>query len=104
MKIGTASHGNMEQEKQRVIHVSEFTYRSSFHFWMEFQVPVAVGESGDGNNLQCVDPCAKLEEINNFHVAYSQLCLGEHREISIESVYPQEKNAVRGPRSSLLHR
>ncbi len=71
---------------------------------MEFQVPVAVGESGDGNDLQCVDPCAKLEEINNFNVTYSQLCLDEHREISMRSVCPQERNAVHGPRSSLLHR
>jgi len=72
---------------------------------MEFQVPLAVGESGDGDDLQCVDPRAKLEEINNFNVTYSQLCLDEHREISmIGSVYPQEKTAVHGPKSSLLHR
>jgi hypothetical protein len=83
-----------------VIHVSD---RLSFLFWMEFQVPVAVGESDDGNDLQCVDPHAKLEEINNFNVTYSQLRLDERREISIGSVYPQEKIAVHGPRSSLLH-
>lgn len=76
----------------------------SILFWMEFQVPVTVGESGDGNYLQCVDPLAKLEEIDNFDVTYSQLCLDEHREISIRYVYPQEKTAVHGPRSSLHHR
>jgi hypothetical protein len=47
---------------------------------MEFQVPVAVGESSDGSDLQCVDPGAKLENVNNFNVTYSQLCLDEHRE------------------------
>lgn len=73
---------------------------------MEFQVPVTVGESDDGEDLQCIDPRAKLEEINNFNVTYSQLCLDEHpsKEISIGSARPQEKNAVHGPRSSLLHR
>lgn len=86
-----------------MIHVSEFTYKLSFLFLMEFPVSLAVGESGDGNDLQCVDPRAKLEEINNFNVTYSQLCLDEHREISNGSVYPQEKNAVHGPRSSLFH-
>jgi hypothetical protein len=91
----------IEQEKHRE------TFRSllieSFLFWMEFHVPLAVGESGNGNDLQCVDPRAKLEEINNFNVTYLQLCLDEHREISIRSVCPQEKNAVHGPMSSLLH-
>lgn len=46
---------------------------------MEFQVSVAVGESGDGNDLQCVVPGAKMEDINNFHITYSQLCLDGHR-------------------------
>ena len=46
---------------------------------MEFQVPVAVGESGNRSDLQCVDPRAKLEEINNLHVTHFQLCLDEHR-------------------------
>ena len=64
---------------------------------MEFQVPAAVGESGDGNDLQCVDPRAKLEDINNFNVTYSQLCLDEHREISIGSVHPQEKTRYVDP-------
>ena len=64
---------------------------------MEFQVPVAVGESGNRSDLQCVDPRAKLEEINNLHVTHFQLCLDEHREISIGSVYPQEKKCYVDP-------
>jgi len=44
------------------------TYRLIFLFWMEFQVPLAVGESGDGNDLQFVDSRAKLEEVNNLNV------------------------------------
>jgi len=64
---------------------------------MEFQVPVAVGESGDGNDLQCVDPRAKLEEIHNLYVTYSQLCLDKHREISIGSVYFQERTRYMDP-------
>ena len=69
------------RQTQRVIHVSELLIvvdQAVFLFCVEFQVPVAVGESDDGNDLQCVDPRAKLEEINNFNVTYSQLCLVEH--------------------------
>lgn len=59
---------------------------------MEFQVPLAVGESGDGSDFQCVDPRAELEKIDNFNVTYSQLRLDEHhRKISIGFVYPSEE-------------
>jgi hypothetical protein len=34
----------------------------------EFQVPLGVGESRHGNDLECIGPCAKLEEIDNFIV------------------------------------
>jgi hypothetical protein len=89
----------MASEKHRVIHVSKFTYRLTFYsgIWIEFQVPFAICESGGGNDLECVDPRAKLEEINNFNVAYSQLCLEKHREISIGSVYTQEKKWYMDP-------
>jgi hypothetical protein len=34
----------------------------------DFKVPLAVGEINELDYLECVDPCAKLKEINNFKV------------------------------------
>ena len=86
--IRTASHhGHKEQENIQGSN-SCFGVILDFLFGMEFQVPLAIGESGDGSDLQCVDRRAELEKINNFNVTYSQLRLDEHhREISIGSVY-----------------
>jgi hypothetical protein len=35
---------------------------------IDFIVPLAVGEINELDDLECVDPCAKLEEINDFKV------------------------------------
>jgi hypothetical protein len=35
---------------------------------IDFKVPLAVGEFNHLGDLECVDPCAKLKEINNFNV------------------------------------
>jgi len=35
---------------------------------VDFEVPLAVGEFNDLDDLECMNPCAKREEINNFNV------------------------------------
>jgi len=35
---------------------------------LDFEEPLAVGEINELDDLECVDPCAKLIEINNFKV------------------------------------
>ena len=35
---------------------------------IDFKVPLSVGKLNDLDDLGCVDPCAKPEEINNFNV------------------------------------
>jgi hypothetical protein len=35
---------------------------------IDFEVPLAVGEFNDFDDLERVDPCAKRKEINDFNV------------------------------------
>ncbi len=53
-------------------------------FRIDFQVPLAVGEVNELGDLECVEPCAKRDEINKFNVNGFYLPLDEC-EISVRS-------------------